>query len=165
MTESDADAFRRAMQCRADTVHLITYVTPDGQVEGMTATAVTALSLSPPSLLVCISRRADARDSIQQTRIFALNVLGSSHARVAEAAGRSGGSREFRKALTKDPELAQAPELEDALATFQCRVLEERDLFTHTVFFAEVLQARVGAPGEPLLHHRGEYATVGAKVE
>ena len=60
MSEADAalcEDFRKAMRRVASTVNVISiYV--DGQPMGITATAVSSISLDPPSLLVCINRAA-----------------------------------------------------------------------------------------------------------
>jgi flavin reductase len=160
MPDDAAQAFRKAMSVRADTVFLVTYRTQDDDVEGMTATAVMSLSLTPPSLLVAISHQARARDAIRERAAFGVSVLGGAHVAVAQSAGRAGGNKSFGGALTSETDPLRTPVLADALATFQCRVTEMRDHFTHTLFVAEVLDARVGASGPPLLHHHGGYATV-----
>jgi flavin reductase (DIM6/NTAB) family NADH-FMN oxidoreductase RutF len=160
MPDDASEAFRTALGARADTVHLVTYRTPDGDVEGMTATAVMALSLTPPSLLVSISHQARARDAIRESGAFGVSVLRQAHVEIAQSAGRAGGNKSFGAALTVESDPARTPVLVAALATFQCRVRETHDHFTHTLFLAEVLEARAGGEGEPLLHHRGGYVTV-----
>lgn len=162
MTDEAADSFRRALGARADTVHLVTYRTPEGDVEGMTATAVMSLSLTPPSLLVSISHMARAGDAIRERGVFAVSVLRDEHVDIAQSAGRAGGNKSFGGALTVESDPEHTPVLVEALATFQCRVHEVHDHFTHTVFVAEVLDARSSGGGEPLLHHHGGYVTVAA---
>lgn len=159
MTDDAALTFRKALSVRADTVFLVTYRTPEGEVEGMTATAVMSLSLTPPSLLVSISHQARARDAVSGRGTFGISVLRDSHVATAQTAGRAGGNKSFGAALTREEE-SRTPVLSDALATFQCRVLETHEHFTHTLFVAEVLEARTGEPGAPLLHHHGGYVTV-----
>jgi flavin reductase (DIM6/NTAB) family NADH-FMN oxidoreductase RutF len=160
MTDDAALAFRKAMSVRADTVFLVTYRTQEDDVEGMTATAVMSLSLTPPSLLVAISHQARARDAIRERAAFGVSVLGEAHVAVAESAGRTGGNKSFGGALTTEADPSRTPVLSDALATFQCRVTETHDHVTHTLFVAEVLDARAGSNGAPLLHHRGGYVTI-----
>ena len=60
MVEDEAtltESFRMAMLRVASTVNVIS-IHVDGQPMGVTATAVSALSLDPPSLLVCLNRAA-----------------------------------------------------------------------------------------------------------
>lgn len=162
MADDAAEIFRAALGARADTVHLVTYRTAEGDVEGMTATAVMALSLTPPSLLVSISHQARARDSILEQGTFGVSVLQEGHVDISQSAGRAGGNKSFGGALTVEADPSRTPVLTDALATFQCRVRETHEHFTHTLFVAEVVEARANGPGNPLLHHHGGYVTVAA---
>jgi flavin reductase len=161
MTDEASEAFRKALGARADTVHLVTYRTPDGDVEAMTATAVMSLSLAPPSLLVSISHQARACDAIRESGAFGVSVLREEHVGMAQTAGRAGGNKSFGVALTAETGAANTPVLADALASFQCRVRHTHEHFTHTLFVAEVIEARTGGKGDPLLHHHGGYVTVG----
>jgi flavin reductase len=161
MADEATQAFRKALSVRADTVFLVTYRTPEGDVEGMSATAVMSRSLTPPSLLVSISHLARAREAILDRGTFGVSVLRESHHAIAQSAGRAGSNKSFGGALTGESDPNRIPVLADALATFQCVVRESHDHFTHTLFVAEVLDARAGAEGAPLLHHHGGYVTVG----
>jgi flavin reductase (DIM6/NTAB) family NADH-FMN oxidoreductase RutF len=161
MTDTAAEDYRKALSMRADSVFLVTYRTREDGVEGMTATAVMSLSLTPPSLLVSISHQARARDAIRDRGAFGVSLLGEAHVTVAESAGRARGNKSFGGALTAETDPTRTPVLDGALATFQCRVIETYEHFTHTVFVAVVLEARVSANGAPLLHHHGGYVTVG----
>lgn len=162
MTEDATLAFRKALSVRADTVFLVTYRTPEGDVEGMTATAVMSLSLTPPSLLVSISHQARACDAIRRRGAFGVSVLREEHVALARSAGRAGGNKTVGAALVTDPDPSRTPVLAGALATFQCAVRATHEHFTHTLFVAEVLDARAESDGAPLLHHHGGYATVAA---
>jgi flavin reductase (DIM6/NTAB) family NADH-FMN oxidoreductase RutF len=164
-SEQDAtgvEEFRKAMKCRADTVHLVMYRMVEGTVDGMTATAVCALSLAPPSLLVCVNRAARAYASIVEHGSIGLSILSTEQLEVAVDRGRSGGSKAFGPELVSGDDPTLTPVFAGALATFQGRVVESRDLFTHTLFVVEVQRAAVGQPGQPLLHYQGSYITVGA---
>ena len=157
-------AFRGAMKCRADTVHLLTYRTEEGGVAGMTATAVCALSMAPPSVLVCVNRTARAYASISTHGTIGVSILSVEQLQLATDAGGSGGSKTLGPELTVEGDPTLTPVLAGALASLQGRVVDSRDLFTHTMYVVEVLRATVGQPGQPLLHHQGAYATVAASA-
>ena len=59
----DAGEYRRVMGLRAAGVTVVTTRGGDGRVWGLTATAVCAVSLEPPLLLVCIDRGADCHSA------------------------------------------------------------------------------------------------------
>jgi len=67
--------YRRAISRFATGVAIITTSTPHGPA-GMTASAVTSLSLDPVQLLVCIGTTLPTREAIEGTGRFAVNILG-----------------------------------------------------------------------------------------
>jgi cob(II)yrinic acid a,c-diamide reductase len=160
VTALDSETFRHALQRCANTVHLVTYRTAEGDVEGMTATSVTSLSLTPPSLLVCINQNARAHDVILASGTFGVSVLAVGHETLADAAGRPGGNKAFGGTLTPTGTTGTVPGLADALATLTCKVIASHPHYTHTVFVADVVGVRLGAAGSPLIHYRGGYAQV-----
>src|SRR5690606_28719957 len=56
-----ADSFRQAMRRVAATVNVIS-ICVEGRPMGITATAVSSVSMSPPSLLVCINQAASLHE-------------------------------------------------------------------------------------------------------
>lgn len=162
---SETENFRRAMQRRADTVQLVTYRRLDGAIEGMTATALCALSLTPPSILLCVGHTSRARDNIRRERAFGVSVLSTSQRALSASAGRTGGDKALSAELEESTDPDLVPVLSNAIATLQCKVVDDRDLFTHTVFVGEVLRAGVGRDENPLLHFAGSYAEVGIRLE
>ena len=75
-------AFRAAMRRIAATVTIVT--AHDGERHhGMTATAVTSLSMAPPSLLVCINKKTFLHDIMLKADSFCVNVLHQDHAELS----------------------------------------------------------------------------------
>src|SRR5664279_3013618 len=78
MPNSDAsvvvEEFRKAMRNYASTVTILT--AGDGNMRhGITATAVTSVSMDPPSLLVCVYRKAKFYEVLMSSARFCVNVL------------------------------------------------------------------------------------------
>ena len=48
------------------------------------------------------------------------------------------------------------------LVAFDCELVEMREVGLHSVLIARVLATAQGAPAEPLVHHRQQYATTRA---
>ncbi|MBP7705041.1 MAG: flavin reductase [Caulobacter sp.] len=69
-----ADAFRSAQRRLASSVAVITAGAWEGAV-GMTATAVTSVSMDPPSLLVCVNRSATLHGAVMRTGRFRVTYL------------------------------------------------------------------------------------------
>jgi flavin reductase (DIM6/NTAB) family NADH-FMN oxidoreductase RutF len=158
----DPAQFRDAMRRLAGGVTIVT--TSDGQRRrGLTATGVCSLSAEPPSLIVCVNRRAEAHDLIAATRRLCVNVLGSAHRSLAECfAGRHGERGEARFLRGQWGTLATgAPCLADAVAVFDCAIVDSWSFATHTVFVCHVVATRGASPDDPLVYFDGSFAALG----
>ena len=142
-------------------VTLVTTAAADGTRAGLTATAVSSVSAEPPQLLACVNREGEAHDLLLATRCLAVNLLSAGQVDLAERfSGRTGVAGEARFAAGRWATLVTgAPVLEDALASFDCRVVATLAAGTHTVFVARVEAAVVRPdPAGPLAYLDGGYA-------
>ena len=71
----DAKELRRVMGLFATGVTVITTRDQRGPPYGLTANAVTSLSLVPPLLLICVDRKAETFPHFFDSKIFVLNIL------------------------------------------------------------------------------------------
>jgi flavin reductase (DIM6/NTAB) family NADH-FMN oxidoreductase RutF len=85
------DAFRAAMRQLAGGVSVIT-VGAGIERSGMTATSVSALSLDPPTLIVCVNRHSSTFHLLQRYRAFGVNILRAGHEKIAERFTGRGGT-------------------------------------------------------------------------
>src|SRR5919112_1011571 len=86
----DAVLFREGMSRVADAVHVVTTDGPSGRA-GFTATAVTPVTDSPASMLVCVNTASRSAQALMANRVFCVNTLGAADAALADVfAGRSG---------------------------------------------------------------------------
>jgi flavin reductase (DIM6/NTAB) family NADH-FMN oxidoreductase RutF len=142
--------------------HLVTGVTvvaataPEGEARGLTASAVTAVSLDPPLLLACVDRSADTHDCIERAGAFAVSILGEDDRALAARFAEARPVTKFRGVALRR-EVTGAPVLERALGWADCRLWAAYDGGDHTIFVGEVV-AGGGVPGEPLVHFRGGFA-------
>ena len=74
MSADLGEQFRAAMRRFPSTVSVIS-TAKDGQRHGMTATAVTSVSLDPPSLLVCVNRSGRLFDLMESCRRFCVTCF------------------------------------------------------------------------------------------
>ena len=74
MKDVGPDRFRSVMSNLPTGVTVVTVGTPEGPV-GMTANAVTSLSLEPPLMLVCFDNTARTLPAVRATGHFGINVL------------------------------------------------------------------------------------------
>lgn len=154
VTEDIAEATRCALRRLASSVAVVTTRTEAGRF-AMSVTAVTALSLDPPSLLVCINCNTSLHEPLAAGADFAINLLDRRQEEIARACG---GARkgEARFAVGRWNEAA-APILEDAQAILLCRQDGQFQYGTHTIFIGKVVEALSGATIDPLIYADGAY--------
>ncbi|HEV8574383.1 MAG TPA: flavin reductase family protein [Dehalococcoidia bacterium] len=151
------DEFRRAMGRFATGVTVITTRLGD-DLHGMTANAVTSLSLAPMMVLVCVDKTADTHDILSQAGVFAVNILNKDQAEISDRFAK----KEFDGAHGLDDlphgfALTGSPILEGAIAYLDCRTAMEHHGGDHTIFIGEVVEAKELSDDEPLLFYRGKY--------
>lgn len=155
------EVFKRAMGLLAGAVTVITAGRGE-EARGLTATAVSSVSIAPPTLLVCVNRQGEAGGAIAKAGAFCVNILGEENRSVADRfAGRQGasGAEKFQGGVWS-PLATGAPALDGALVNIDCRVAESVEAHTHTVFFGTVVDVRLGRLQAPLLHFDRAYRSL-----
>jgi flavin reductase len=153
MIESD---FKVAMRRLAATVTIISTGSTEHRY-GMTATAVTSLSMDPPSLLVCVNRNASIHEPIRDEGRFCINLLGLTHqSHCSIFSGKEKGEERFRYGawLTHDG----VPYLADAQANIFCDVDGAMEYGSHTIFIGRVGNCLVRGEAEPLIYVDGHFS-------
>jgi flavin reductase len=119
---------------------------------------MSSVSADPPMLLVCIKRSNLVATAIEQNRHFCVNLLAARHRHLSQVfagqAQASGGDR-FADGDWRTSDCG-APVLSGALATFECQVMKQIDLGSHTVYVGQVLRCS-HQDGAPLLYHHRQY--------
>jgi flavin reductase (DIM6/NTAB) family NADH-FMN oxidoreductase RutF len=155
MTESLSPAYLRdALAHFASGVTVVTACSESGPV-GVTASAFTSVSLTPPLVLVCLARAANAQRVVIAAEFFAVSVLAEAQAWIAESFARSGVDR-FRGVPVYPSNDDALPLVEGALVHLQCRRRATHDGGDHDIVIGEVRSA-LAAPGRPLLYYRRRF--------
>lgn len=156
--EDDGHNFRHAMREFAAGVAIVA-CRDGGALNGCTATAVTSLSLTPPSLLVCLNRNSSTLAGIRRSGSFCVNILTARQQGLAERfAGRGGEHGADRFAEGDWLSLAtDAPALSDACAAIDCRVDEIIEKHTHAILIGLVAAVRLDGAASALLHWRSRF--------
>lgn len=164
MSQEDLIAgMRAAMRRLGSTVSVVTAVR-DGERFAMTATALTSLSMDPPSLLVCVNRAAAMHAVLAEATEFCINVLASDQAAVASACGgRLKGDERFHEG-TWDCTDSGVPFLVNAQANVCCVRDGHFDYGTHTVFIGRVKQVSTREAIDPLGYLDGAYIAAPARA-
>jgi flavin reductase (DIM6/NTAB) family NADH-FMN oxidoreductase RutF len=153
MMQIDTREYRRTIGLFATGVTVITAGT-EHEIRGMTANAVTSVSLDPLLLLVCIDRRATMCRTISTAGRFAVNILAEDQEQL---------SRHFAGQQTEDRAIAfetyaHTPVLQHTLATVVCTVNEIIEGGDHLIVLGAVEAIRRSESHcSPLLYFAGRY--------
>ena len=153
---ADSELFRLLLGCFATGITVATTVDSAGRPWGMTASAVAAVSVQPPLLLICVNRKASFHAALGSKRGFALNVLATGQEAISESFASSGEDPFATVAFQAGP--SKLPLVDGAVAHIVCAPWGAYEAGDHTVFFGEVIDGRV-FDGRPLVHYRSRYTT------
>jgi cob(II)yrinic acid a,c-diamide reductase len=155
----DAGDFKQAMRQCTGAVALVTVGAAHGKRTGLTVTSACSLSDNPPSLIVCVNRNASAHARIREEGAFAINFLNEDHAALALTfSGQKGVNGDDRFAFGQWTRGATgAPVLEDAVAAFDCRLAQEFETKTHSIFVGEVQSVSHSVEVRPLIYLRSRF--------
>jgi flavin reductase (DIM6/NTAB) family NADH-FMN oxidoreductase RutF len=129
-----------------------------GQPVGLTVATLVSLSLEPPFVGVAVSRHAAIHELLREAGTCALSLLSAGQRALAEHFARGVPPiAMWHGVATRDGETS-APLLEGALGWLECRVADELETGTHTLFVLEVLRAEAGAAAAPLVRLGGAFA-------
>jgi flavin reductase (DIM6/NTAB) family NADH-FMN oxidoreductase RutF len=149
----DSLAQRRIMGHFTTGVTVVTAYQED-EIYGMTANAVTSLSLNPPLILVAVDKTAAMHATLTNSRHFALNILSDAQEHLSRRFAMR-GPKDVTD-LTWRTAASGAPILADALAWVDCRLAEILPGGDHDIFLGEIL-AGESREGSPLLYFCGKY--------
>ena len=152
------DAFKKGMRQLAAAVNVVTVAHNDTK-DGLTATAACSVSVEPPQLLVCVNTATATHDLIEKSRSFCLNILARDQEDIAlRFAGMDGADRSEKYDLGNWRGLETgAPALEGALANFDCRLAQQIQAGTHSIFIGHIVGSHAVDEGAPLLYGGGRF--------
>ena len=149
-------SFRDAMRRLAATVTIVS-ARADARRHGITATAVTSLSMEPASLLVCINRASSLYPILQAADRFCVNLLTSEQARVSDSfAGKLAAEERFQHGDWQEDD-EHVPYLSSGQANIFCLKKEAIDYGSHVILIGEVEGVRIADKVCPLIYSNGAY--------
>ncbi len=150
------EMFKAAMRRFASGVTVVTARAVDGRPQGVTVSAFSSLSLSPPLVLVCLDRATNALDAYVSGEFFAVNILADGQSGVSDDFAYPGPVSPFERHPWRDGETS-VPLLAGTLAGIECRRHAVQDGGDHVILIGRVEHAHVSPDGSPLLYTAGAY--------
>ena len=153
------NAFLQAMRSVAANVFIATAGVGDDRI-GMTVTAAMSLSVSPPSLLMCINADSRCHDALCSSAYFALNALSELDRPVAAWFATMPLEKRFECGNWRGGP-NDTPFLDTATASFACERIEVQRTFTHSIIVGRVVET-ISRGGRPLTYYDGGYSGIRA---
>lgn len=134
----------------------------DGLYHGMTANAVTSVSLDPVLLLVCVAKDATCHEQIRTAGHFAVNILRAEQENLSNLFARKGPPEEGSlRGASFRMGAHGSPLLDGCLATLECTVYECLPGGDHDLFLGRVLAGEAAnGSSAPLLFFKGAYRRI-----
>ena len=164
MREVTPADYRALMSGFPTGVAVITTLDTDGQPYGLTCSSLSSVTLTPPTLQVCLQSRSRVLPAIRRRGAFAANLL---HARAREAAGSFAApiaDRFAGIAWCASPGLALPWLTDDAFALAECRLADTLVIGDHTMLLGEVVATR-HCDDVPLMYGKRRYSAWPEPIE
>ena len=141
----DADAKKTALRMIPYGLYILSAAGKDGKLAAATVNWVTQASFAPPLIAVGVKADSNSHALIDETGEFVLNVIPKGANDMAFAFFKPSvveGNKISGEAFTPGT-VVKAPVLDRAAAHVECKVVEAYKKGDHTLFLAEVVEARV----------------------
>ncbi len=149
----DSNAFKRTLAQFASGVTVVTTLA-EGQPIGMTASSFSSLSMEPPLVLVCLNKKLYTHQVIEQSGVFAVNILGAGQRELGmRFAGMLPNIPDRFAGLDHFTAVTGAPILPEVLGWVDCRLWAQYDGGDHSIFVGEVVAVNAAEADTPLLYH------------
>jgi flavin reductase ActVB len=148
--------FRSALSRLATGTSIVTMCDQDGHKLGLTATAVTSVSLDPPLVLVCVDNRARTAAALKAHTSFIVHFLATDQESLAQRFASSIPNKFDGVAhhLTSNG----YPQLEDVLASVECVPYQVYPGGDHIIVMGRVVEVSVGGDDMlPLVYFRSQF--------
>ncbi|MDE1169138.1 MAG: flavin reductase [Pseudomonas sp.] len=153
----DTTGFRNAMALLSGAVSVITTDGAAGRF-GFTASAVCSVTDQPPTLLVCMNRASHSNVHFKTNGVLSVNVLTAEHQAISGVFANRDMSMPERFSSAHWHTLESgAPLLDEALVSFDCRIAQAHEVGSHTIFYCEILDLKVGESQEGLVYFNRAY--------
>ena len=153
-TNIEPQEFRNIIGHFMSGVSVIT-TTLDEKQYGLTASAVTSLSLEPPMLIVCINQSAGTSHAVSQTKQFVVNILHEEQGSIAKQFATP--SDDKFKGIEIEKTATGLPVLADCHVSIACELVEEHIGGTHKIFIGRPTEVIVHDQTKPLAYHKGKF--------
>ncbi|MFE0464057.1 flavin reductase family protein, partial [Kitasatospora sp. NPDC058965] len=153
----DAGRFREIFGSFPTAVAIVTALDEAGEPKGFTCNAVSAVSVDPALLLVCVDKGSRSLPALRHSGAFVVHFLGEDGQQASDRFAGRGDDKFAGQDWYPSAAAGGAPVLTGvALAHAECVVVQQVEAGDHWILIARVEEGEVH-PSRPLLYHRRGY--------
>lgn len=150
------DKFKSSLSLWASGVCVITYASSEKK-GGVTVSSFSSVSLEPPLVLFCLAKDSSAKEPIQDSGNFVVNILSSEQKQIsADFASGSLDKAVVLEGLNPETLSTGAPVLRNSLASLDCKVDRIIEAGDHWILIG-LVEAVATKEGFPLLYFNRNY--------
>ena len=149
------DNFRLAMRRYIYSVSIMSNKDNVDNLNAITVSSVTSISMDPPSLLICINKSSRIHDSIELGSKFCINLLNNDQEDLSNIC--SDENMYDQRFKDENWNLDNIPFLKNAQANIFCKVDKLTSYHTHTIVIGLVEDANYADEISTLTYVDGEY--------
>lgn len=154
---NDQDSMRLVMRQWASGVSVVSTKYQDIN-HGMTVSSFSSVSLDPPLVAISLMKNSRTHDFVISAGSFGITILSSDQEKISKIfAGQIPESENRFNGLETWTLTTGSPFLIDGLAFLDCKLAEVFDFGTNSLLIGEVVAAKVGSGGRPLLYFDQQY--------
>ncbi|WP_291999573.1 flavin reductase family protein [Caldivirga sp.] len=131
----------------------------NGEYYGLTVNSFTSVSLDPPLVLVALDKKVGSHKAINESGIYAVNILPYDMKDVAIRFATAPREERF-KGLRIITAKTGSPIIDGSIAYLDCRVVARYDAGDHTLFIGQVEDGKVLNLKPPLIYLNRNYYTI-----
>ncbi|MEM6646507.1 MAG: flavin reductase family protein [Bacteroidota bacterium] len=166
LTATVPDALRAVMRAVPSPVTVVTAVTPDGEVRGMTIGSFTSVSMAPPLISFNVQRSARMSEVLAEAMHFSVHVLAADQSAYSNrfASPKMASEAQF-DGIPHAPDAHGVPILDDALARLDCVPFAIHPAGDHILVLGEVTNVvEPTSERAPLLYLDRAYRHIGEPI-
>ena len=149
------DNFRLAMRRYIYSVSIMSNKDDNGNLNAITVSSVTSISMDPPSLLICINKSSRIHNTLQVGSKFCINLLNKQQ---IELSNICSDEDSYEKRFSDEYwNIKEIPFLSNAQANIFCKVDKLTSYHTHTIIIGLVEDANYAEEISTLTYVDGEY--------
>lgn len=152
------EQFKAGLASFGASVTIVTTLDANGKPAGLTVTAFSGLSKTPPMCLVCIGHEADAYPSLQTAPSYAVNVLSVGQMDLAMQFATHGRDK-FAGVEYRPGAVTGCPILSGVLSSLECKIVSRFPCGDHDILVGSIESVEVHE-GAPLVYFRGRFHDV-----